>query len=67
MLETAQCKLRGHARSKKQTRPRFYTTSDERGKETRHEVMEEREVCGRCGEPVEGVTGKWKLMIEVVE
>lgn len=67
MLEAAQCKIRGHARSKKQTRPRFYTAMDEGGKEQRHEIMEERDVCSRCGQPLEGPPGKWKLMIEVME
>jgi hypothetical protein len=64
MLEAAQCKLRGHARSRKDRRPRFYTAADETGKEVRHEINEERDVCSRCGEPSEGPLGKWKLVIE---
>lgn len=64
MFDATKCKLTGHARSKTETRPRFYTTADESGAEVRHEMAEQREICSRCGEPLKGPPGKWKPVIE---
>lgn len=64
MLEAAQCKLRGHARSTKEYRPRFYTERNEAGHEVRHEMREARDVCSRCGEPLSDPLGKWKPVVE---